>query len=137
MLISYVPFDGTSKYIENVVSLSLEMCDEEQSNEWVRAKILNDAKEEDHKGWVALCNGEVVGYAYGYRCMNTEVEKATIEVIGESAMKSSVYDCFERVEMGVSPKYKHAGIESTLEKRLLDETLTTANEEFEGSVKPL
>ncbi|QST00669.1 hypothetical protein IMZ31_03585 [Pontibacillus sp. ALD_SL1] len=129
MLISYVPFDGTSSYIENVVSLSHELCREGRTSDAIRAQIINDADEEGHKGWIALCKGEVVGYAYGYHCVKKEVNRSDIDRIGEEyKVENDVYDCFEYVEMAVSRKYKHAGIESTLEKRLLDETSTLERE---------
>ncbi|KGP89656.1 hypothetical protein N780_10340 [Pontibacillus chungwhensis BH030062] len=129
MLISYVPFDGTSGYIEDVVSLSHELCEEGRTSDAIRAQIINDADEEGHKGWIALCKGQVVGYAYGYQCVKKEVKRMDVEVIGEQyERENNVYDCFEYVEMAVSEKYKHAGIESTLEKRLLDETSTLERE---------
>lgn len=128
MLISYVPFDETSGYIEDVVSLSLEVCEGEETSESIRSQIIKDAYEEGHKGWIALCKGKVVGYAYGYHCVKKDVKRSDLEPAGENRAEG-IYDCFEYVELTVSPKYKHAGIESTLEKRLLDETLAHKKEE--------
>ncbi len=84
--------------------------------------FLEWTSEQDYEGLLAVDNGAVVGFAWGYRVdpENVDVDQKFPEELYES--DQDLYDgqTFMIDEVGVMPEYRGQGVGKTLEKELLD-----------------
>lgn len=123
MMITYLPLDIDSPQFEEVINIYHEVYKEDEtkaSEIEIRERFLKHATYPGYSGWVAVCDEKVVGFAYGYTCSEGQFYRAHLEKALEEDAENWLTDCFEFVELAVSPSYRRQGIGSTLEKRLLD-----------------
>lgn len=73
-----------------------------------------------YRGFVAVEDGTVLGYAYGYTTEPGQYyHEALRAVLPASTYHGWLADCFELVELGVTPDARGRGIGSTLHDSLL------------------
>ncbi|MFC0523412.1 GNAT family N-acetyltransferase [Pontibacillus salicampi] len=121
MIISYKPLVMSEDTLDTIVPIYLQAHDKEDQE--VRSRFKKHASYPGYIGMVAVCEREVVGFAYGYTSLAGQFYNERLKMLmKEEEVSTWMENCFEFVELAVHPSFQGHGIGSTLEKRLLDES---------------
>ncbi|KGP71227.1 GNAT family N-acetyltransferase [Pontibacillus yanchengensis] len=121
MLITYEPLEMKEEELEHIVSIYLNA--HSKDDHFVRNRFEKHSSYPGFVGLRAICNEEVVGFAYGYTTINDSSYHSDLtQLLNEKEKNEWLSNCFEFVELAVLPHYSGQGIASTLEKRLLDKS---------------
>lgn len=100
--------------------------------------IVKHSNYDGFKGFKAIDDrGSIVGFSYGYTSLPEQFYRRKVaKQLSEIEIETWLSDCFEFVELAVSPSYRRLGIASKLHDVLLmknkhrTSVLTTSNENY-------
>ncbi|MYL32421.1 GNAT family N-acetyltransferase [Pontibacillus yanchengensis] len=121
MLITYEPLEMKQEELEHIVSIY--SISHSKCNYQVRERFEKHSSYPGYVGLRAICDEEIVGFAYGYTSLNDPFYYSHVaQLLSDDEKDRWLTNCFEFVELAVLPNYSGQGIASTLEKRLLDKS---------------
>lgn len=92
-------------------------------NDWSESHLSRIKRHTGYKGflgYVAVSDGEVIGYVYGYSSLSGQYyHELMTKHLSSGASDSWLNDCFEFVELAVHPNYRKHGIGARLHDQLL------------------
>lgn len=124
--IEIAPFYINDPAIEEIAELyCMTFLGEDFSLKDRESAMKNITKHANYEGFKGLKakdeKGNIVGFSYGYTSLPAQFYREKIAAqLSEKEINTWLTDCFEFVELAVSPHYKRIGIASRLHDSLLE-----------------